>query len=112
MKRKRNKNDIKLYNEIVNRKTTATITQLRMRHCGLNHYFHRFDINESPYCKCGYDKETMEHYLLECRNYKEQRKKLRKNVGTGRMKVGILLGDTATIKHMTEFIKETGRLDT
>ena len=100
----------KLYNEIVNRSTAATIAQLRTGHCGLNHYLHRFGITGSPYCECGYGKETVEHYLLECRNYKEQRKRLREEVGTGKMKVGILLGDPTKIKHTMTFIKETGRL--
>jgi hypothetical protein len=36
---------------------------------------------------------------LECRNYKESRKKLREAVGTGKMKVGILLGDPTEIRH-------------
>jgi hypothetical protein len=41
-------------------------------------------------------KGTVEHYLLECRNYKEPRKKLGEAVGPGKMKVGILPGE---IKH-------------
>ena len=52
----------------------------------------------------------MEHYLLECRNYKEPRKKLREAVGTGKMKVGILLGDPMEIKHTMAYVKATGRL--
>jgi len=44
--------------------------------------------------------------------FKEPRKKLRKKVGTGKMKAGILLGDLAMIKHRMAFIKETRRLET
>ena len=95
---------------MVNRDTAATIAQSRTGHCGLNHYLHRFGINGSPYCECGYGKETVEHYLLECRNYKEPRKKLREAVGTGKMKVGILLGDPTEIKHTMAYVKATGRL--
>src|SRR5436190_16255710 len=61
--------------------------------------------------KCGYGRETVEHYLLECRKYKEQRKRLRKEVGMEKMKVGILLSDPTKIKHTMTFIKETGRLE-
>ena len=110
MKRKGNKTGPKLYNDMTNRDTAATIVQLRTGHCGLNHYLHRFGINGSPYCECGYGKETVEHFLLECRNYKEPRKKLREDVGRGKMRVGILLGDPAEIKHTMAFIKATGRL--
>ena len=100
-----------LYNEIANRNGAAIIAQLRTGHCGLNRYLHRFSLRNSPYCQCGYGKETVEHYLLECRNYREQRKKLRREVGRGKMRMEILLGDPKIIKHTLEYIKETDRLD-
>jgi hypothetical protein len=40
----------------------------------------------------------VEYYLLECRNYKEPKKKLWVAAGTGKWKVGILLGDPTEIK--------------
>ena len=101
-----------LYNEIANRNGAATIAQLRTGHCGLNRYLHRFSLRNSPYCQCGYGKETVEHYLLECRNYRDQRKKLRREAGKGKMRMEILLGDPKIIKHTLEYIRETGRLDT
>src|SRR5436190_23726196 len=61
---------LKLYNEISNRDMVTKIIQLQIGHCGLNHYLHRFSIQNSPYCKCSVGKETVEHYLLECRRYK------------------------------------------
>jgi hypothetical protein len=64
-----------------------------------------------PYCECGCGKETVEHYLLECPKHWEQRKTLRKNVGTGRMKMRILLGDIKMIKHTMEYITTTRRLE-
>ena len=101
----------KLYNNIASRSTCARLAQLRTGHCGLNKYLHRFGKTQSPFCNCGYGKETVEHFLLECGNYKEQRKLLRKNVGTGKMKLNRLLGDTSIIKHTMEYIRTTGRLD-
>jgi ribonuclease HI len=56
----------KLYNQINSRCTTTQIAQLRTGHCGLNKCLHRFGRRSSPYCKCGYGKETVEHYLMEC----------------------------------------------
>ena len=101
----------KLYNTISNRNTVATITQLRTGHCGLNLFLHRFGLAKSPYCKCGYGKENAEHYLLECKNYRVQRKKLRQDVGTGNMKMGILLGDPSMIQYTVAYVKATGRFD-
>ena len=46
--------------------------------------------------------ETVEHLLLECKNYKESRKDLRKRVSIGKMKVARLLGYTKILKHTLE----------
>jgi hypothetical protein len=100
-----------LYNEINNRYGAAMIAQPRTGHCGLNRYLHRFSLRNSPYCQCGYGKETGEHYLLECRNHRDQRKKLRNEVGRGKMRMEALLGDPKIIKHTLDYIKETGRLN-
>ena len=89
----------------------AIISQLRTGHCGLNLYLHRFGFKESPYCKCRYRKENVEHYLIECRNYKEQRKKLHKDVGMGKMKMDILLGDPSMIKHTMTVINAICRFE-
>ena len=106
MKGKYTKTGSALYNEIEDRNSAAKIGT---GHCGLN--LHRFGIKNTPYCQCGYGKETVEHYLLECRKFREQRKKLRKEVGTVKMRVARLLGDTKLIKHTVEFINATGRLE-
>src|SRR5438045_9296267 len=82
-----------LYNKIENRNGAAKIAQLRTGHCGLNRHLYHFDIKGSPCCQCGHGKETVEHYLMECRNYREQMKKLRREAGTGKMRMEILLGD-------------------
>jgi len=55
-------------------------------------------------------KETVEHYLLECRKYKERRKKMIKDIGKGRLNIKRLLGQAQMIKYMMEFIDSTKRL--
>ena len=109
-KRKGTKTGPKLYNEIPGRDAVAKIVQLRTGHCGLNHYLHRFGKRNSPYCECGMGKETVEHYLLECRRYKEQRKMMIKDIGKGRLNIERLLGQPQTIKSTVDFIRNTKRL--
>jgi hypothetical protein len=41
----------------------------------------------------------VEHYLLECRTYREQREKLRREAGEGVMHMERLLGDPKIVKH-------------
>src|SRR5947207_726504 len=65
----------------------------------------------SPYCECGTGKETVEHYLLECRRFKQQRKKMIRDIGKGRLNIERLLGQPQMIKHTIEFIKSTKRFE-
>ena len=48
---------------------------------------------------------------MECRRYKEQRKKMIKEIGKGRLNVEKLLRQPQIIKHMIEFIKSTKPLE-
>ena len=111
MKGKYTKIDSVLYNEIEDQNSAAKIAQLRTGHCGLNHYLHRFGIKNTSYCQYEYEKETIEHYLLEYQKFREQRKKLRKEIETVKMRVARLLRDTKLIKHTVEYINATGRLE-
>jgi hypothetical protein len=63
------------YNGIRNRSAIAALTRLRTGHCELNHYLYRFGLTDTPYCSCGRGKETVEHYLLECELYVEQKER-------------------------------------
>ena len=100
----------KYYNNIESRKACTTLAQLRTAHCALKGYLHRFGIVASPYCECGYGKETVQHFLLECRLFKNERRKLRTEIGTGRMKIAWLLGNKNVTSHTMEYIGCTGRL--
>jgi ribonuclease HI len=105
------KSGTKLYSAISNRAVVAALTRLRTGHCRLNHYLYRFKLADTPFCECGHGKETVEHYLLECKLYAEQRKELRKKVGVGRMRIEKLLGQPKLIKHTVEFLASTKGLD-
>jgi hypothetical protein len=100
-----------LYNSAPNRKIAAALAQLRTGHCGLNYYLWRFKKIESSKCEgCGYERETVEHYLLECPKFREERRKLRDKIGgVGKMKVKTLLGDKKIIGRTMEFVTNTKR---
>jgi hypothetical protein len=99
-----------LYNKL-SRNTSAKIIQLRTGHCGLNSYLHRFGLADSPLCECETGQETVEHFLLECPRYREQRSAMRKAAGTGNMRMDALLGTAEMIKKCTErFVEDTERI--
>jgi len=58
---------------------------------------------------CGYEKETVEHFLTECPSFWEERRELRKKVGEGRMRIATLLGEHKAIGATMEFIMKTKR---
>ena len=99
-----------LYNKLT-RNACGKIIQLRTGHCGLNSYLHRFGRIDSPLCDCGMGLETVEHFLLECPRYREQRIEMRTKAGTENMRVDALLGTAEIIVKCTEkFINDTRRL--
>jgi hypothetical protein len=98
-----------LYGELQQRKHVVCITRLRTGHCHLNEYLHRFDIIETAECECGAGKETIDHFLLNCELYDEERDALRRKVGVGGMRTSYLLGNKKIIKNTMEYIEKTGR---
>ena len=99
----------KLYGALQQRKHVVWITRLRTGHCHLNEYLHRFNIIETPECECGAGKETVDHFLLNCELYDEERDELRRKVGAQGMRASVLLGDIKVIKNTVEYIEKTGR---
>jgi ribonuclease HI len=99
----------KLYGALQQRKHVVCITRLRTGHCHLNEYLHRFNIIETAECECGAAKETIDHFLLNCELYDEERDKLRRKVGAHGMRTCTLLGDKNVIRYTMEYIEETGR---
>jgi hypothetical protein len=65
---------------------------------------------DSAMCECEQGEETVEHYLLECPKYREQRRGLQKEVGIEKMNVAGLVGSHKTYQHTRKYMGETGRM--
>jgi hypothetical protein len=67
-------------------------------------------IEGTPKCTCNNGCiESVEHYLLHCPNYDDERDKLRKEVGLGGLWTEKLLGEPEFIEHTLEYIESTKR---
>ena len=84
------------------------ITRLPTGHCHLNEHLHHFNI-KTPECEYEVEKEMVDHYLLNCEFYDEERDALRRGVGVQGMRSSVLLGDNQIIKKTVEYIEKTGR---
>ena len=84
-----------IYNQLS--KTDAqTLAQLRTSHCRLNKYLNRIGAAESPLCEeCGVV-ESVQHFLLDCKRWSEQRRLLREATEP-RSDVSYLLGGRSTL---------------
>ena len=71
-----------LYGAMQQRKHVVWISRLRTGHCHLNEYLHHFKIIETSEYECGAGKETVDHFLLNCELYDEERDKLRRKVSS------------------------------
>jgi hypothetical protein len=99
-----------LYKEAEGRATSALLAQLRTDHCRLNHYLYEFKKVEGVRRgMCGYEKETVEHFLVEFPSFWRERCELRSRVSTGRMRIATLLGEKEAVRAIMEYISATGR---
>ena len=53
----------------------------------------------------------VDHYLLKCELYDEEREKLRKKIKVQKMTKRVLLGDHEIIRNTVEYIEKTGRFE-
>lgn len=91
---------LQLYGALTSDQTSIHI-QARTAQCRLNKSLFRKNLRESARCGCGRGDETIEHVLLSCPKWTEERKFLRESVGDRRNDVPFLLGGYGTRKGQT-----------
>jgi hypothetical protein len=95
----------------LSRKGTSIWTQLKTGHVSLNKYLHRIKVVNSPKCaKCKTYDESVEHFLLHCKAYKQERITMKRKVKGGTKDIGKLLGNQHNAKSVVDYVVETGRL--
>ena len=62
----------------MSRKEEVLVHQIRLGKCRLNYYLHDINCHENGLCDSCQVSETIEHYLLECKRYKNERKLMQK----------------------------------
>ena len=61
------------------KKTYNQIAQLRTGYAKLNDYLFKIGVSDTKNCSCG-EIETVEHYLINCEKYFNEREKIRTNL--------------------------------
>ena len=105
------------------KKSYNLIAQLRIGYARLNDYLFKIGVSQTRNCNCG-EIETIEHYLLNCENYFNERERMRtvlfQQTGITELITEILLGindndlkkeHALTISSaLGDFITQTARL--
>lgn len=95
-----------------NRKEEAVITRLRIGHSGLNKALHTIGKHPTGSCAHCNNQESVQHVLLECGEYEEERKGLKAALQKVKLTFNMenLLGNTAwgVHSHLMKYLKETG----
>lgn len=103
------------------RRVAVVLARLRLGHVGVRSYLFRFNMADTPTClTCGVS-DTVEHFLLSCRNFSLGRRELTAslcNLGIPQVSVRIMLGggpyprttQHAIIKATIQYLKSTDRL--
>ena len=102
-----------LFRKATNRLTkrhASILIQLRTGHIPLKAYLHRIGKADTPTCeKCGEDNETVEHYLMRCKQYQNQRRRLQEEIGGAREVDTDILGRPDLFPALFRYIWRTER---
>ena len=104
------------------KKTYNQIAQLRTRYAKLNDYLYKIGVSETRNCRCG-GIETVEHYLLSCKSYFNERESIRTTLfyqtGISELTTEVLLGindsdlkknhERTILSALGDFITQTAR---
>jgi ribonuclease HI len=94
------------------RRHSALLVQLRSGHAPVQKHLHRIKRAATATCPgCGTTEETVMHYLLHCRKYKEQRKVIRQELGRKASEPSYLLSNTKALPALFRYIAATKRFD-
>ena len=93
--------------------------RLRLECSDLNEVLHRKNLVASPACSCGHPRETTDHYLHECPNYRLERTALYQSVAQyGPITTNLLLYgkneldheiNTSIFDNVQKFLLQTNR---
>ena len=99
-------------NTKISRADTSKIFQLRSGHVPLNAYLFRSKRKESEQCPaCGVQRETPQHFLLECPAYAYERWKLGPKKGELETKFTEILASKKKTTALAHYIQATGRFE-
>jgi hypothetical protein len=101
---------------MLTRKQSSTILQIRSGHFPLNKYLHKIKKKDSDRCQaCDVDEEglsppeSINHFIFDCQAHTEARNELTDEIGLEQFHLPNIMSDVNRIKALTTFINRSGR---
>lgn len=96
--------------ENLSRHKASLLIQLRTEHIPLQNYLYRIGKAGSPTCEhCGRERETVQHFLMQCPAFKKQCRELVAQAGPDARKRGLLLSAKGMIRHLLTYVADIGQ---
>jgi hypothetical protein len=102
--------------QMLTRKQSSTILQIRCGHFPLNKYLHRINKSETDKCQACADQqedippvESINHFLFDCPAHNIAREELIQEIGIDNFHLADIMRDTVRMKALTKFINRTRR---
>lgn len=89
------------------RKTASAYFQIKLGHGYIKNYLFKLGHSSTDLCSCG-KKETPEHLLLSCSEYKKERAELRAKLNGNHLSMRLLLNTEKGIENTLQFLLKTG----
>lgn len=95
----------------LNKHSIGAITQLRSGHIPLNHYLYKFAQVGDPGCDCQEGIKTVEHFLLVCTRFKNERNQLEEDLRLLDVALNTtILNNPLTFEAIAKYCDNTWRL--
>ena len=103
--------------EKMSRGHTSLLVQVRCGHFPVNLYLHRIGKSDTKHCRACEEGpegelvvETVDHFIYDCEEYTEQRRRLARDVGRTNMTTCDLMSEEKKMKALTVFITSSKRI--
>ena len=99
-----------IYRYGLSRREECLIQQLRIGKCNLNHYLFQINQHDTGLCEVCQESETIEHFILHCKKYNNERRLL-----TSRIKLNnpslkqLLMSNAGLTRELLVYIHDTNR---
>lgn len=94
-----------------NRLTSSTMFRLQTGHCRLNKHLYKIGVKDSPNCDYCHIPETVEHFLMLCSEFNDQRSFLINSAHRASIPftLNALLTEAEIAPHLIKFIRSCGK---